>query len=55
MARSLPPMMQIMRDIGGVELPEYIARFHQEGKHAADGAAAKAAENGKETTVPPKG
>jgi flotillin len=27
MARSLPPMMQVMKDIGGVELPEFIARF----------------------------
>ena len=30
MARTLPPMMQIMKDIGGVELPEYIARFNTE-------------------------
>ncbi len=28
MARSLPPMMQIMKDIGGVELPDFIARFN---------------------------
>jgi flotillin len=27
MAHSLPPMMQVMRDIGGVELPESLARF----------------------------
>jgi flotillin len=27
LARTLPPMMQIMKDIGGVELPEYVARF----------------------------
>jgi flotillin len=27
LSRSLPPMMQILKDIGGVELPEYIARF----------------------------
>jgi flotillin len=32
MARTMPPMMQIMKDIGGVELPEYIARFAAEGK-----------------------
>lgn len=30
MARSLPPMMQVMRDIGGVELPEYLAKFANE-------------------------
>ncbi len=27
LARSLPPMMQILKDVGGVELPEYIAKF----------------------------
>jgi flotillin len=27
MARSLPPMMQVFKDIGGVELPEFVARF----------------------------
>lgn len=26
-ARSLPPMMQVMKDIGGVELPESLVRF----------------------------
>jgi flotillin len=30
MARSMPPMMQILKDIGGVELPEYIARLNPE-------------------------
>lgn len=30
MARSLPPMMQVMKDIGGVELPEFIARLDPE-------------------------
>ncbi len=27
MARTLPPMMQVMKDIGGVELPETMASF----------------------------
>ena len=27
MAKSLPPMMQVMRDIGGVELPESVVKF----------------------------
>src|SRR5947207_3565957 len=27
LARSMPPMMQVMKDIGGVELPEYLARL----------------------------
>ena len=42
MARTMPPMMQILKDIGGVELPEYIARF-SENKAAA---AAPVAPNG---------
>src|SRR5262245_28341601 len=29
-ARSLPPMMQIMKDIGGVEVPDYLARLSPE-------------------------
>ena len=35
MARSLPPMMQVMKDIGGVELPEFLGRMAPEA--AADG------------------
>jgi flotillin len=27
LARAMPPMMQILKDIGGVELPEYLARL----------------------------
>ncbi|MCC6421403.1 MAG: flotillin family protein [Gemmataceae bacterium] len=30
MARTMPPMLQIMKDIGGVELPEFIARLTPE-------------------------
>ena len=30
LARSLPPMMQVMKDIGGVELPDYLAKFVNE-------------------------
>ena len=30
MARSLPPMLQVMRDIGGVEIPEAIAKLATE-------------------------
>jgi flotillin len=33
-ARSMPPMMQIMKDIGGVELPEYLAKFSEDGAPA---------------------
>jgi len=27
LARVMPPMMQVMKDIGGVEMPEYLARL----------------------------
>ncbi len=32
MAKTLPPMLQVMKDIGGVEIPEYLAKL----KSAAD-------------------
>ncbi len=36
MARTLPPMMQVMKDIGGVEIPETLARFTSlDGKSAS--------------------
>lgn len=41
LAHTMPPMMQIMKDIGGIEIPEYIARFAQEKEKA------NATENGK--------
>jgi flotillin len=31
MARTLPPMMQVMKDIGGVELPESLVKFAGDG------------------------
>jgi len=48
LAGSLPPMMQIMRDIGGVEMPEYFGRLMEDGvviKPAAPPAAATDAED----------
>jgi flotillin len=38
LARTLPPMMQVMKDIGGVEMPEYFAKLTPD---AANGATAK--------------
>lgn len=38
LARTLPPMMQVMKDIGGVEMPEYLARLMPEAR-AEDGLA----------------
>ena len=31
-AKTLPPMMQVMRDIGGIELPEALVRVAGEAK-----------------------
>jgi flotillin len=36
MARTMPPMMQILKDIGGVELPEFIAKLNPEAKNGAE-------------------
>ena len=36
-ARTLPPMMQVMKDIGGVEVPEYLARFSPENGVSTNG------------------
>jgi flotillin len=35
MARTLPPMMQVMKDIGGVEIPETLANLAGERKEPA--------------------
>ncbi len=46
MAHSMPPIMQVMKDIGGIEIPEFLARLNTEPvvPVAADGKAA--AKNG---------
>jgi flotillin len=30
LARTMPPMMQVMKDVGGIEMPEYLARMASE-------------------------
>ncbi len=49
MARTLPPMMQVMKDIGGVELPEALIRFtgDEEGEQDAPTLAKTDETNGK--------
>ena len=37
MARSMPPMIQVLREIGGVELPEFLGRTAGDEKNS-DGA-----------------
>jgi flotillin len=54
MARVLPPMMQVMKDIGGVEMPEYLARLSPEAP-APSRPASPAAEEAPRMTGPPKG
>ena len=41
MSRTLPPMMQVMKDIGGVEVPEYLVRLNEDG--ASNGAGPESA------------
>jgi len=43
MARTLPPMMQVMRDVGGVQLPDYMGKMVPEGKKEQEAATAPAA------------
>jgi flotillin len=38
MARMMPPMMQVMKDIGGVEVPEYLAKLTPDAPPAASAA-----------------
>ncbi|NUM52051.1 MAG: flotillin family protein [Candidatus Hydrogenedentes bacterium] len=53
MARTLPPMLQVMRDIGGVELPESLIKLSGESTDRKKAEAAPAAEE-KKTPAPPK-
>ncbi len=52
MARSLPPMMQVMKDIGGVEMPDYVARLT---KDAGPTNGAGAETTSPAAPLPPKG
>jgi flotillin len=58
MARTMPPMMQIMKDVGGVEIPEYIAKVVMDptpGPARPGAATPTQAENNAETPLPKKG
>ncbi|MGC4007072.1 MAG: SPFH domain-containing protein [Pirellulales bacterium] len=46
MARSLPPMMQVMKDVGGVELPETILKMTEPGGTTPFAQAAEPKTNG---------
>ncbi|MEO8498037.1 MAG: flotillin family protein, partial [Planctomycetota bacterium] len=52
LAKTLPPMMQVMKDIGGIELPESLIRFaddaaSENGKPAPEAVAARPSKDGK--------
>lgn len=51
LARTLPPMMQVMKDIGGVEIPEYIARFSDPKAEAKTSGENPATVNGEKTEI----
>ena len=36
MAKTLPPMMQVMKDIGGVELPESLIKLGGDGEETVE-------------------
>jgi flotillin len=55
MARAMPPMMQILKDIGGVEIPDYIAKLTPEERGPAAPAKEKPASAKEEAPLPKKG
>jgi flotillin len=61
MARTLPPMMQVMRDIGGVELPDFLGKLAPDAaaagevERALSSPAAPPSPDDRERTVPPVG
>jgi flotillin len=58
MARTMPPMMQVMKDIGGVELPEALMKFASDtqDQHGLRSATPPPADgNGATAAVPPVG
>jgi len=52
MAKTMPPMMQVMRDIGGIELPDSLVKLGGDATHTA--AAATASTNGPAAVVKEK-
>src|SRR5439155_17261523 len=61
LARTLPPMMQVLKDIGGVEIPDYLMRMAPEtptngGAHAGTSSlSGDAVESARAAPLPPKG
>jgi flotillin len=38
MARMMPPMLQVMKDVGGVEVPEFVAKLTGDAPPSTNGA-----------------
>src|SRR5207249_4766452 len=63
LARTMPPMMQVLKDIGGVEIPEYLVRMapeapaDEEARFAARTTPAPTApeDSARTAPLPPKG
>jgi flotillin len=57
LARVMPPMMQVMKDIGGVEMPEYVARLTPEAAppNGSTSPEAPRMDDGVTAPPPPKG
>jgi len=61
LARTMPPIMQVMKDVGGIEVPEYFARLTPEAIKPGDGTAVaagdgpSAGQTAKATTPPGSG
>ncbi len=51
MTGTLPPMMQVLRDVGGIDIPENLARF-MGGEEKSDVGSGKVEENGKAAAEP---
>jgi len=51
MARTLPPMMQVMKDIGGVEIPDTLASFTSAEKESTAGGSSEPASTESDTSV----
>jgi flotillin len=54
MAKTLPPMMQVMRDIGGVELPESLVKLAGDKAETNGAAMAHAGSTGNGPAAPPR-
>jgi flotillin len=61
LARTMPPILQVMKDVGGVELPEYFARLTPETTSGTPGDGSSLASahkpgdpTAKTTNAPPK-